>query len=376
MPRLFRAGRVTMTIPFQNLKQEYSDLKGEIDSAVASVLDSGHYILGENVAAFEHEFATYCGDKNGIGVASGTDALTLALSALDIGKGDEVITVPNTYIATADAIVRNNATPVFVDIDGMRYTIDPAPIRAAITARTKAIIPVHLYGQPAHMQRIMEIAKEHDLFVIEDACQAHGAEYGGKKTGSLGDIAAFSFYPTKNLGCCGDGGMVVTDSNDIADDIRELRNYGQRKKHEHVHIGYNSRLDELQAAILRIKLKRLDRWIANRRTIASLYDELLPPTVLTPYAAHIAEHAYHLYVIQTDKRDEMQRKLNAQGIETAIHYPTPIHQQIAYKYLGYNLGAFPHAEAVAKRILSLPMHPYLKLREIEYIADAVREIHL
>lgn len=365
-----------MNIPFMDLRHEYSNLKGEIDSAVASVLDSGHYILGENVAAFEHEFATYCGVKHGIGVASGTDALTLALNAIGVGQGDEVITVPNTYIATADAIARNNATPVFVDIDPMSYTIDPEAISAAITNRTRAIIPVHLYGQPADMQPIMEIAEEHDLFVIEDACQAHGAEYRHKKTGSLSDIAAFSFYPTKNLGCCGDGGMVVTDSNDIANNIRELRNYGQRKKHEHVHIGYNSRLDELQAAVLRVKLKHLDEWITNRRMIASLYDELLPHNVVKPYVSPIANHAYHLYVIQTEKRDKMHEYLRVHGIETAIHYPTPIHQQIAYKYLGYTVGAFPHVASTAKRILSLPMHPYLELRDIEYIAEAVRHIYL
>jgi dTDP-4-amino-4,6-dideoxygalactose transaminase len=365
-----------MKIPFQNLKQEYRNLKEEIDSAVASVLDSGQYILGENVAAFEHEFATYCGVKYGVGVASGTDALTLALNAIGVGQGDEVITVPNTYIATADAIARNNATPVFVDIDPMIYTINIGAIKAAITNRTRAIIPVHLYGHPADMQPIMEIAKEHDLFVIEDACQAHGAEYRGKKTGSLGDIAAFSFYPTKNLGCCGDGGMVVTDSNDIADDIRGLRNYGQHKKHEHVYVGYNSRLDELQAAILRVKLKHLDEWIGKRRKIAGLYDELLPFEVLHPISTPHSNQAYHLYVIQMDKRDEMQRKLSAQGIGTAIHYPTPIHLQKAYNYLGYSVGAFPHVESIANRILSLPMHPYLKLREIEYIADAVRDIHL
>ena len=361
-----------MNIPFQNLRQEYSDLKEEIDSAVTSVLESGSYILGENVAAFEHEYATYCDVKHGIGVASGTDALTLALSALDIGRGDEVITVPNTYVATADAIVRNNATPVFVDIAHMSYLLNATAIKAAITARTKAIIPVHLYGQPADMQPIMELAKEHDLFVIEDACQAHGAEYRHRKAGSLGDIAAFSFYPTKNLGCCGDGGMVVTNSNDMADKIRELRNYGQRIKHVHVHVGYNSRLDELQAAILRVKLKRLDRWIAKRRTIASLYNELLPRSVVRPYVAPIAKHAYHLYVIRTKNRDEMRQKLMGQGIETAIHYPTPIPQQVAYAYLGHTVRPLPCAESTAKHILSLPMHPYLELRDIEYIADAVR----
>jgi len=362
-----------MKIPFQNLKQEYSNLKEEIDSAVTSVLDSGRYILGENVAAFEHEFATYCGVKQGIGVASGTDALTLALRTLDIGMGDEVITVPNTYISTVDAIARNNATPVFVDIGHMSYLINTVEIKAAITARTKAIIPVHLYGQPVDMQPIMELAKEHDLFVIEDACQAHGAEYRGKKTGSLGDIAAFSFYPTKNLGCCGDGGMVVTNNDELSGKIRELRNYGQRKKHEHVYVGYNSRLDELQAAILRVKLPHLNRWIENRRKIASLYSELLPHKIVKPYVAPIAKHAYHLYVIRTENRDEMRQKLAAQGVDTAVHYPTPIHMQEAYKHLRRPVRPLHCAESTAKRILSLPMHPNLKLREVEYIADAVRK---
>lgn len=362
-----------MKIPFVDLKREYNNLKEEIDNAVASVLDSGQYILGENVAAFEHEFATYCGVKHGIGVASGTDALTLILDACGVAKGDEVITVPNTYIATADAIVRNNATPVFVDIAHMSYLMNTSLLKAAISNRTKAIIPVHLYGQPADMKPIMEIAAKHDLLVIEDACQAHGAEYRGEKTGGLGDIAAFSFYPTKNLGCYGDGGMVVTDSKDIADKIRELRDYGQRKKHDHVYVGYNSRLDELQAAILRVKLRHLDRRIANRRTIASLYNELLPRNIVKPYVAPTVKHTYHQYVIRTENRDKMQRKLTARGIGTAIHYPTLIHQQVAYEYLRRSVRPLPCAESTVKRILSLPMHPFLELREIEYIAEEVRK---
>ena len=362
-----------MEIKFFDPKREYKYLRSDIAAAVTSVLASGKYILGDNVAAFESEFAAYCGAKHGIGVASGTDALTLALAALNIERGDEVITVPNTYIATADAIARNNATPVFVDIYPRVYTLDLSAIEAAITKRTKAIVPVHLYGCPADMQPIMEIAEEYDLSVVEDACQAHGAEYKGKKVGSIGDIAAFSFYPSKNLGCAGDGGMVVTNNDAIAMKIRELRNYGQRRKHEHVRIGYNSRLDELQAAILRIKLRHLERWITRRIEIATLYDELLSSEIVKPYVPSDVKHAYHLYVIQTANRNEINRKLAMAGIETAIHYPTPIHRQASYAYLNYDLGSLPCAESIANRILSLPMYPFLDTSEIEYI---VKELNI
>lgn len=360
-----------MNIEFVGLKREYCHLKKEIDSAVTSVLESGNYILGESVSAFETEYARYCGVRNGIGVASGTDAITLALGALGVGRGDEVITVPNTYIATANAISHNNAKPVFVDIDTNTYTIDPTCIRDAVTERTKAIVPVHLYGHPADMQPIMEIAEEKGLFVIEDACQAHGAEYRGKRAGALGDAAAFSFYPTKNLGCCGDGGIITTNNNDIANKIAELRNYGQRRKHEHVQIGYNSRLDELQAAILRVKLKHLEEWVNKRNAIAGVFNELLPSNIITPFVSSKVKHAFHLYVIQTDKRFILQRKLMQSGIATAIHYPTPIYRQIAYSGLGFTIVGFPFVDYLSNRILSLPIHPFLELNELEYIVEQI-----
>lgn len=357
-------------VPFFDLKRQYSEIWGEINSVIQKVLQNGQYILGEEVENFEKEFASYCGVRFGIGVASGTDALILAINALGIGKGDEVITVPNTFVSTTDAIARNDANPVFVDIDKESYNIDVTKIEEKITKNTKAIIPVHLYGQPADMDAIVAIAEEHDLFVIEDAAQAHGAEYKGKKVGSLADISAFSFYPSKNLGAFGDGGIVMTNNEEIAAKMKALRNYGQKQKYHHDYIGYNSRLDEIQAAVLRVKLRYLEGWNQLRRKHAKQYNERLQNIsgLNVPIEKDYAMHVYHLYVIRCEKRDKIQKVLYSKGIATGIHYPIPIHLQKAYEYLGYREGDFPITEKYSKEILSLPMFPELSHQQCIIVA--------
>ncbi|MGH7800732.1 MAG: DegT/DnrJ/EryC1/StrS family aminotransferase [Thermodesulfobacteriota bacterium] len=363
-------------IPFVDLREQYRTIEPEIKKAITDVMRRGNFILGESVKAFEEEFAKYCGVKFGVGVGSGTEALHLALVACGIKEGDEVITVPNTAAATALAISSSNAKPVFVDIIQEFYTIDPTKIEKAITTRTKAIIPVHLYGQPADMDPILDIAERYGLSIIEDACQAHGAEYKGQKVGSLGHLGCFSFYPTKNLGAYGDGGIIVTDDEGSYGKLRLLRNYGQSDRYHHIVKGYNSRLDEIQAVILRVKLKKLDKWNEMRGKIASAYNQLLESShVITPKEASYAKHVYHLYVIRSKRREELKHFLGKRGIQTLSHYPIPIYLQEAYRELGLKKGSYPQAEKCAEEILSLPMYPALKLEQIAYIGEVINKFN-
>ncbi len=362
-------------IPFVDLEREYREISGEIREAIERVLNRGRFILREEVRRFEEEFSTYIGTKYGIGVNSGSDALYLALQALGIGKGDEVITVSHTFVSTADAIVRNGAKPVFVDIDADTYCIDVTKIEERITNKTRAILPIHLYGHPADMEPITDIAKKYNLIVIEDACQAHGAEYKGKKVGSIGDVGCFSFYPVKNLGAYGDGGMVVTNDDALTTRLKMLRNCGQSQKYHHDFVGINSRLDEIQAAILRVKLHHLDEWNERRREVAGLYDELLKDSgVATPVEKEYAKHVYHLYVIRHKNRETLQKRLLERGIQTIIHYPIPVHLQRAYESLGYGKGDFPVTEECANEVLSLPIFPELKNEEVEYVAQSLSKV--
>jgi len=360
-------------VPFVDLTAQYRAISTEVGGAVAKVLEGADFILGREVSLFEEEFAAFCEAKYAIGVDSGTSALELALRAYDIGPGDEVITAANTFIATALAISHVGAKPVLADVDPCTHTIDVDEISKAISPRTKAILPVHLYGHPAHMEPIRQLADKLGLIVIEDACQAHGARYKGKRTGSLGHAAAFSFYPGKNLGAYGDGGMVVTNDRDIAKRLEMLRNYGQKEKYNHQFRGYNRRLDTLQAAILRVKLKYLEKWNASRRWNAKLYREFLEGAgVVAPSETHGVESVWHLYVIRTEHRDTLREHLLSKGISPSIHYPIPVHLQPAYKDLGYKRGDFPVTEAYAKQILSLPMYPELEAGQIESVAKAIR----
>ncbi|MCK4649165.1 DegT/DnrJ/EryC1/StrS family aminotransferase [bacterium] len=393
-------------IPLVDLKSQYEKIKEEIQEAINRVLDNTAFILGEEVTKFEEEFAKYCGTKYAIGTSSGTSALHLALLSLGIGEGDEVITTPYTFTATVETIIHCKAKPVFVDINPRNYNIDPQKLEDYLKlsersgdpdpsspyssgrTRPKAVIPVHLYGQPVDLDPILKLAKKYNLKVIEDAAQAHGAEYNGalrlphlclttdkgRRVGSMGDVGCFSFYPGKNLGAYGDGGMVVTNDEEIANKIRCLRDHGRREKYEHLMVGYNYRLDGLQAAILRVKLKYLDEWNEKRRKNASIYNELLKGLdVTTPYEEEYAKHVYHLYVIRIKKRDEVYKFIQEKGIACGIHYPLPLHLQKAYHYLGYREGDFPVAEECAKEVISLPIYPELKREEIEYIAGAIRE---
>ena len=364
----------TAQIPFVDLSAQYRAIEAEVNRAIGHVLHRTDFILGQSVEGFEQEFAAFCQTAHAVGVDSGTSALELALRAYGIGPGDEVITAANTFIATALAISYAEATPVLVDIDPHTYTIDVNALEEAITSRTKAIIPVHLYGQPADMDPILDIARQHGLVVIEDACQAHGACYKERRAGSLGHAAAFSFYPAKNLGGYGDGGMVVTDDEQVATAIRMLRNYGQRKKYHHILRGYNRRLDTLQAAVLQVKLPYLDAWNAARRQHASLYHQLLADSDLVlPTEAGYTESVWHLYVIRSTDRDALQAHLATHGIATGIHYPVPIHLQPAYEDLGYQEGAFPITEQYAHEILSLPMYPELTSGAITRVAELMKE---
>jgi dTDP-4-amino-4,6-dideoxygalactose transaminase len=362
-----------MNVPFVDLRAQYQPLAGELQRAITAVLQRGDFVLGREVGLFEEEFAAYCEAGYAVGVDSGTSALKLALRAFEVGPGDEVITSANTFIATVSAIADTGARPVLIDIDPQTYNIDITRIEEAITERTKAIIPVHLYGHPADMDPVLEIARQHGLVAIEDACQAHGARYKGRRVGSLGHAAAFSFYPAKNLGAYGDGGMVVTSDARMADSLRMLRNHGQREKYHHPLRGYNHRLDTIQAAVLRIKLKHLDGWNTARRQHAHRYDELLGHSaVVCPAEADYAESAYHLYVIRVEDRDGSRAYLQEKGIATGIHYPIPIHLQPACRDLGYEPGTFPLTEQYAEQILSLPMYAELAPGRIEYVAEAIR----
>jgi dTDP-4-amino-4,6-dideoxygalactose transaminase len=367
-----QSGSKQRRVPFVDLAAQQGAIHGELAAAAERVLREAEFILGREVECFEQEFARYCGCEYGIGVDSGTSALELALRAYGVGAGDEVIAPANTFIATVLAISCAGATPVLVDTDPATHTLDVGLLEEAITNRTKAVIPVHLYGQPADMDAILEIAHRRRLVVIEDACQAHGARYKGRPAGSLGHAAAFSFYPSKNLGACGDGGMVVTNDSDATRALRMLRNYGQTKKYHHVMRGYNRRLDNLQAALLRIKLKYLDSWNDARRHRADGYGRLLNDVVCTPLPARDSEPVWHLYVIQVSDRDGLQAYLDERGISTGIHYPIPIHLQPAYSDLGYHRGDFPITERAADTILSLPMYAELPPTAMEHVASAVR----
>ncbi|CCJ34289.1 DegT/DnrJ/EryC1/StrS family aminotransferase [Caloramator australicus] len=363
-----------MNIQLLDLLAQYETIKDEIKEAVISTIESGHYILGSQVKKLEEDIAKYCGVKHGIGVANGTDALLLTLKAFGIGEGDEVITSPFTFFASAETISQAGAKPVFVDIDPDTYCIDVDRIEEKITERTKAIIPVHIFGQMVDMDRIMEIAKKHNLIVIEDACQAIGAEYKGKKAGSIGHAACFSFFPTKNLGGYGDGGMVVTNDDAVAERIRMLRFHGSKVKYYHEILGYNSRLDELQAAILNVKFKYLDEWNRKRAEKAEIYNELLKDTSCKlPVARDYNKHIYHLYIIQHEKRDELIKYLKDNGVATGIYYPVPLHLQNVYKDLGYKEGDLPNAEYASKRTFAIPLYPELTLEQQKYVAEKIKE---
>ncbi|MBI3959609.1 MAG: DegT/DnrJ/EryC1/StrS family aminotransferase [Chloroflexi bacterium] len=358
-------------IPVVDLRAEYVAVKAEIDGALQRVLESGWYILGQEVAAFEAEFAAWCGVFQAVGVGNGTDALHIALRACGVGAGDEVITVAHTAVATAAAIVLSGATPVFVDIDPTTYTLDPAQLAAAITPRTKAVVPVHLYGHPADLDGIFPIARDAGLRVIEDCAQAHGAEWQGQRAGSFGDLACFSFYPTKNLGALGDGGAVVSNDPALLERVRLLREYGWPPQNRYVSEieGVNSRLDEMQAAILRVKLAHLDGWNAHRRALAAVYAAGLPDSVIKPVEQPGCRHVYHLYVIRSAERDSLREKLRAVGVATGIHYPLPIHRQTAYRHL--SPVTLPVTEQAAGEILSLPMHSTLTVEQIEQVCAAI-----
>lgn len=360
-----------------DLLREHAAIKGPVEKAARRVFDSGRYILGKEVEAFEKEFARYNGSRYAIGVASGTEALEISLKALSIGPGDEVITAVNTAIPTAMAIAAAGARPKFVDVDERTSNIDIDKIEKAITGKTRAIIPVHIYGNPCNIAWVKLIAKKHKLFIVEDACQAHGASCKQKKVGSFGDLGAFSFYPTKNLGCYGDGGMIVTDNKALARKAKLLRNYGQPMRYKCDIEGINSRLDELQAAILRVKLGRLDSSNDRRRAIAALYDKNLKNIegVTVPCVCKYARHVFHLYVIRCKNRDDLKIFLSEKGIETEIHYPIPLHLQKAFKYLGYKKGDFPAAEKLAGEIISLPIFPELKGGEVRTICGSIKEFY-
>ena len=362
-------------VPFLDLRASYLELKSEIDDAVSRVLDSGWYVLGPEVEAFEKEFATYCQTNHSIGVANGLDALTLALRAMDVGPGDEVIVPSNTYIATWLAVSQCGATPVPVEPDNRTYNIDPASIGAAITSRTKVILPVHLYGQPADLDPILAIARKHGLRVLEDSAQAHGALYKGQRIGGHGDAVAWSFYPGKNLGAIGDGGAVTTNDPILAERIRMLRNYGSNIKYVNEVKGFNSRLDPIQAAILRVKLKYLDAWNDRRRDIAQHYqDTLLGSSLVLPHVPEWADPVWHLFVVRHPQRDKLAARLNDMGIGTLIHYPIPPHKQAAYAELNFPLNSFPKAAKMAEEVLSLPIGPHLEIRLATQVLEAIKEL--
>ncbi|MGC2061575.1 MAG: DegT/DnrJ/EryC1/StrS family aminotransferase [Thermodesulfovibrionales bacterium] len=364
------------SIPFVDLKAGFAPIKAEVMRAIEETLTGMNLNIGPNCQSLEQEFAAYCGTEYAVGVGSGTEALQFALLAAGVKGGDEVITSPHTFFATAEAIVCIGAVPVFVDIDPKTYTIDPQAIEKKITSKTSAIIPVHMYGQCADMSPINDISQKHGVAVIEDACQAHGALYQGKKSGALGTAGCFSFYFTKNLGAYGEGGIVTTNDGAIAEKVRLYRNHGHTSKHEHAVIGYNGRLDEIQAAILRIRLRLLDQYNSRRRELAAEYGKLLRdlPIVL-PEEAPTRQHVFHLYVIRTAERDRLMAHLTEKGVGTGIHYRKPVHLQKAVAYLGCKKGVAPAAEQACEEILSLPMYPELSSADLAYIAEAVREFY-
>ncbi len=361
-------------VGFLDLKAQYRSIKQEIDAAITRVLESGQFVLGAEVADFEREFAAYSRASHCIALNSGTSALHLALLAAGVGPGDEVITVPFTFVASVAAVIYTGARPILVDIDPQSFTIDPATIEEAITPRTKAILPVHLYGQPADMDPIMEVARRHGLIVIEDAAQAHGAKYKGRSVGSIGDLACFSFYPAKNLGAYGEGGAVTTGNAEFAGTIRMLRDWGQHGKYHHLLPGFNYRMESFQAAILGVKLRHLERWTEGRRALAAKYNEFLADSgVETPREMSWSRHVYQLYTLRSQDRDSLQASLLENGIQTGVHYAVPVHLQPAYTDLGYLRGAFPRAETAAAQVLSLPLYPELSSQAVEEVASAVKK---
>src|SRR5215207_4052832 len=367
-----------MPVPFVDLQAQYRSIQAEVDAAVQRVLDTSAFILVREVEAFERAFAEYVGARECVGVSNGTAAIQLALQACGVGAGDEVIVPANTFFATAEAVSTAGATPVFVDCDPVTYNIDAGRIEAAVTTRTRALLPVHLYGQPADLDPIFEIAERHNLLVIEDAAQAHGARYKGGRVGPLARAGCFSFYPGKNLGAYGEGGAVVTNDAGLARRLRMLRDHGSEQKYRHELVGYNFRLEGIQGAVLGVKLKYLDDWNALRRRHAARYRALLAPladsgALALPVEADYAEHVYHLVVVRTDARDRLQRYLSAAGVQTGIHYPVPVHLQPAYAALGHREGDFPVAESQAKRVLSLPMFAELTEHQLKYVAHALAD---
>ncbi len=365
-----------MNIPLVDLRKQYAPLKQEILSGISKVLDGMQLFLGENVQGLEKEFAQFCNAAHGIGVSDGTTGLHVILRGMGIGPGDEVITVSHTFIATVEAILLTGATPVFVDVDPHTCLMDAAQVEGKINSHTKAILPVHLYGQTVDMDPLLKLAARHGLKIVEDACQAHGAAYNGKKAGTLGDAAAFSFYYSKNLGAYGEGGFITTNNAELASRMRMIRDHGSGVRYQHELIGFNGRLDEIQAVVLRAKLPHLQEWNDQRRKHARLYTELLQGSAVTPPSeCPENHHIYHLYVIQAPQRDELQAWLKTQGIFTGIHYPIPVHLQNSMKFLGYKQGDFPVTEKVCSKILSLPMYAELTDEEIHTVVDKIKEFY-
>jgi dTDP-4-amino-4,6-dideoxygalactose transaminase len=363
-----------MKVPFLDLKAHHQPIREQLDAAIRDVIDSSAFAGGPFVAAFEREFAQFCGSQHAIGVGNGTDALWLSLLALDVGPGDEVITVPSTFMATAEAITYCGARPRFVDIEEQTYTMDPLLLEQAISPRTKAIVPVHLFGQCSDMDPILAIANKHGIPVVEDACQAHGALYKGKKAGTLGVLGCFSFYPGKNLGALGEAGGITTDDKQLAGRIQVLRDHGQHKKYYHSRVGWNARMDGIQGAVLSIKLKHLDVGNVRRRAHGLLYDQLLAgtPEIITPFEAPHNRHVYHIYAVRIQERNQILQALADKGISCAIHYPIPVHLQEAYRFLGCEEGSFPVAERCAEEFLSLPMYPELAKEQIQEVAAELK----
>jgi dTDP-4-amino-4,6-dideoxygalactose transaminase len=364
-----------MKVPFLNLRSQHAPLRGEIDQAIAEVIDEAAFAGGPFVTRFEEDFAIYCGSKHAIGVGSGTEALWFVLLALGVGPGDEVITVPNSFMATAEAITYCGAKPVFVDVDERTYNMDPAGLEGAVTAATKAIIPVHLFGQSADMDPILEFARKRGLFVVEDAAQAHGAFYKSRKVGTLGEAACFSFYPGKNLGAFGEAGAVVTNSHKLEERVRTLRDHGQIRKYHHAMVGWNGRMDGIQGAVLQIKLRHLDKGNMLRRSHAGRYDAALQQVeeIIIPFCPSDLTPVYHIYAIRVQNRDEVMDSLARNGIGSGVHYPVPIHLQEAYRSLGYGPGSFPIAEKCAAEFVSLPMFPELTSEQLDYVIQGIKE---
>jgi dTDP-4-amino-4,6-dideoxygalactose transaminase len=365
-------GEVWFVIPYLDLKEQYKRIKPEIDKAVFQVLESGRFILGEEVKAFEEEFAAYCQTRYAVAVNSGTSALHLSLLAMGVGAGDEVITTPLTFVATVAAILYTGAKPVLVDIDSSTLNIDVHQIPSAVTKRTKAILPVHLHGKPADMGALGELARQNNLAVVEDAAQAHGAEFMGRRVGGLGDIGCFSFYPGKNLGAYGEGGAVTTNDPELARKIRLLRDWGAENRYQHELKGFNCRLEAIQGAVLRVKLRHLEKWIDARARIAKRYDELLKGVVEIPSTPRQVRHVYHVYAILAEKRDRLQEYLSSRDVHTNIHYPIPVHLQKAYTDLGYKEGDFPVAEDACRKLLSLPLYPEMTTAQVDEVAENIK----